>query len=372
VSAYQSGIGRARAAGLPTADVNAALRDLTTMRSPRQAAMLQGFQASLPKVGEGGTLTAPGGQYLGTVPQFSPSQGIVYGTQTDAQGRLVPFSQEIPGAIQTRGRIAGTETQARELNTPRQVPGASGAPTFIYPTPPAGTGGGAAGSGAERTQTAADVALNKGAQDRYDVFNKSASEAALTSSDRRLAAQQMYDLSGQIKNNKLTGIKSEAYSYLNALPVVGGNFEQYTTDVTRLNQIISQGQLAGSGKLKGSASDLEQKMIAKGYASLNDPASATRMLAAQEEALADKDDARARFVAGYKGDPGNIQSAWQNSPENPRIYNHPKIEQFLREQIAANPAKPVLPAGFNLVQNKDKQYGIRKPDGSVMPLQMGQ
>jgi hypothetical protein len=51
VSAYQTSIGRARASGLPTADVNAALRDLTTMRSPRQAAMLAGFQASLPKCG---------------------------------------------------------------------------------------------------------------------------------------------------------------------------------------------------------------------------------------------------------------------------------------------------------------------------------
>jgi hypothetical protein len=44
----------------------------------------------------------------------------------------------------------------------------------------------------------------------------------------------------------------------------------------------------------------------------------------------------------------------------------------LTDQIKANPAKPVLPAGFSLVQNKDKQYGVRKPDGSVMPLQMGQ
>jgi hypothetical protein len=48
------------------------------------------------------------------------------------------------------------------------------------------------------------------------------------------------------------------------------------------------------------------------------------------------------------------------------LYNHPKVNQFLNEQITANPSAPVLPAGFQLVQGKSGRYGVKKPDGTVM------
>jgi len=369
VSAYQTSIGRARAAGLPTADVNAALRDLTTMRSPRQAAMLEGFKASLPKIGEGGTMLAPSGQYLGTIPQFSPSQGIVYGTRTDEQGRIVPFSQEIPGAIQTRGRITATETQARELNTPRTATSASGAQTFIYPQAPNGVGG----SGAiEPVQTEADRIRLEADKKRFGEFSAQSSDAALSATDRKLAGERIYSLADSINGTKFTNLTSEAAGYLRALPWVGDKFDSYVADVSLFNRDRANMVLRGLSNVKGNANESENRVVSQASVSVTDPKIATKYVAALEMAAADKDLARQNFVENFKGDPGKIQTAWQNSPDNPRIYNHPKVDQFLTDQIKANPAKPVLPAGFSLVQNKDKQYGVRKPDGSVMPLQIGQ
>lgn len=371
VSAYQKSIANARAAGLPTADVNAALRDLTTMRSPRQAAMLAGFQASLPKAGEGGTLTAPSGQYLGTLPQFSPSQGIVYGTRTDAQGNIAPFSQEIPGAIQTRGRITATETQAREQNTPRQVPGSSGAPTFIYPTPPTGAGFGGVGGGSDRPQTANDIALQKAAETRFGEFSKSVSDASSSANDRIAASQRMYDIADRVNGNKFTDLTAEGAAYMRGLPFVGDKFDQYVSDVKMFNVDKSKQVLSGLNNIKGNANGFEGAVVEKAASSITDPKAATKFIAALEIASAEKDIAAQRYVDSYNGPAGEARSKWSSSPDNPRIYNHPKVEQFLREQIASNPAKPVLPAGFTLVQSGSK-YGVKKPDGSVMPLQLGQ
>lgn len=376
-SAYQTGIAQARAAGMPTADVNAALRDLIVLRSPRQSAMLEGFKASLPKMGEGGTMTSPGGQYLGTVPQFSPSQSIIYGTRTNELGQIVPFSQEIPGAIQTRGKVISTETQARETSTPRQVVGASGAPSFIYPPAlPSAQPGQPTQTGQppvqEQPQTEADRIKLEADKKRFGEFSSQSSESALTSTDRKLAGERIYAMADRIDGNKFTGLTADAAAYMRALPFVGDKFDQYVSDVALFNRDRAQMVLRGLGSVKGNANETENRVVSQASVDVKDPKASTKWVAALEMASADKDAARQAFVENYQGNPGKIQTAWQTSPENPRIYNHPKVEQFLTEQVKANPAKPVLPAGFNLVQNKDKQYGIRKPDGSVMPLQLGQ
>lgn len=368
IAKQQSAIAGARAVGLPTADVNAALRDLTTMRSPRQAQMLAGFQASLPKIGEGGTLTGPGGQYLGTVPQFSPSQGIVYGANVSPTGQVTPYSQEIPGAIATRGKITATETQARELNTPRQVPGKSGAPTFIYPQSPTGVTGVGGGVDLNPPQTANDIALQKAAETRFGDFSKSVSESSSSANDRIAAAQRMYDIAERVNGNKFTDLTAEGAAYMRGLPFVGDKFDQYVSDVKMFNVDKSKQVLSGLNNIKGNANGFEGAVVEKAASSITDPKAATKFIAALEIATADKDLAAQRFLESYNGPAGEARSRWSSSPDNPRIYNHPKVEHFLREQIASNPAKPVLPAGFGLVQNKAGQYGVRKPDGSVMSL----
>ena len=357
----------ANRAGLPTYDVKGALRDLTTLRSPRQAQMLSAFQASLPKVGEGGTLTGPGGEYMGTLPQLSPSQAIMYGANI-VNGKVVPYSQELPDAVATRGRIAGTETLARELNTPRQVTGKSGAATFIYPPSPTGVSGVGGGVDMNPPQTANDVALQKAAETRFGDFSKSVSESSSSANDRIAAAQRMYDIAERVNGNKFTDLTAEGAAYMRGLPFVGDKFDQYVSDVKMFNVDKSKQVLSGLNNIKGNANGFEGAVVEKAASSITDPKAATKFIAALEIAAADKDLAAQRYLESYNGPAGEARSRWSTSPENPRIYNHPKVEQFLREQIAANPAKPVLPAGFGIVQNKSGQYGVRKPDGSVMPL----
>lgn len=370
VENQQSMNAAANRAGLPTYDIKGALRDLTTLRSPRQAQMLAGFQASLPQIKDGARV-GPGGEYMGTIPQYSPSQGIVYGDMPDGKGGFVPYSQEIPGAVQTRGRIAATETQARELNTPRQVTGKSGAPTFIYPNAPGGAPniGGVGGAGdVNPPQTANDVALQKAAETRFGDFSKSVSDASSSANERIAASQRMYDIADRVNGNKFTGLTAEGAAYMRGLPFVGDKFDQYVSDVKMFNVDKSKQVLSGLNNIKGNANGFEGAVVEKAASSITDPKAATKFIAALEIASAEKDIAAQRFVDSYNGPAGEARSKWSSSPENPRIYNHPKVEQFLREQIASNPAKPVLPAGFGLVQNKSGQYGVRKPDGSVMSL----
>lgn len=216
--------------------------------------------------------------------------------------------------------------------------------------------------------SASEKTFNETADARFKDFSKKSIEASDTASGRKLAAQQLYDLSTRINNNKLTGIQAGVYGYMNAIPGIGKMFEQDITDVTQMNQAIATAQLEKTAQQKGAASNLDQQVIARGYSTLTDPATATRLLAAQELALADKDIARNQFVEAYRGDPAKIGTAWDKSPENKPIFEHPKFKQFLNEQVNANPSAPVLPAGFNLVQGKSGKYGVKRPDGTVMPL----
>jgi hypothetical protein len=153
---------------------------------------------------------------------------------------------------------------------------------------------------------------------------------------------------------------------MRAIPGVGDKFDSLVGNVNLLNKTRSEGVLKGLSNIKGNANAFEGGIVDKATTGVTDPKFVTKYVSALEIAAADKDDARQRFIDSYTGEPKAIYTAWSNSPDNPRIYNHPKVNQFLNEQIAANPSKPVLPAGFTLVQGKSGRYGVKKPDGTVM------
>jgi hypothetical protein len=285
----------------------------------------------------------------------------------------------IPGATEAVGALESAKALAQAGGQVEQVIGADGKTYFVprsslltqRPTgaQAAAPTGGVAGSVAKVSpgQATLDAATNE----RFKTFSNESLAGANSASGRKIAAQQLYDLSTQIQNNKLTGLQAGAYSYMNAIPGIGKLFEQDITDVTRMNQAIATAQLEKTAQQKGAASNLDAQVIARGYATLTDPASATRMLAAQEEALADKDIARNQFVENYTGDPGKISTAWGNSPDNKPIFTHPKFNQFLSEQVNAwtqsgAQGKPVLPAGFQFgTGKKSGEFQIKRPDGSI-------
>lgn len=241
----------------------------------------------------------------------------------------------------------------------------------ILNPPKASQGGAGQGSGAVVEVSQAQKTLDTAANDRFLAFSKSSLEAASGAGGRKAAAEQLYDLATQVNNNKLTGLQAGIASYMNAIPGVGKLFEQDITDVTRMTQLIKTAQLDKTAAQKGAASNFDAKTIGESYASITDPASSTRMAAAFEVALADKDIAQNQFVESYSGDPKKAMTAWQNSPDNKPLFNHPKFNQFLSEQVntwvqRGAEGKPVLPAGFQFGSGKTSgSYMIKKPDGSI-------
>lgn len=360
------------------------------------AAMQPKFQGDLRVDASGRVVGALPTQKEGIQTQFNPATGqyssnpvqnymlsqiLTKPPEVSTNTMLVPLQgggfmqQVIPGAagaIQTTegaralGQAQGQVEQVIDPVTQQKkfVSRASLLGTPTGKTGMTGAGGIAEVSPSQRT-------INESADERFKTFSKSSLSSAETAGGRKLAAQQLYDLSTRIDNNKLTGLQAGVYSYMNAIPGVGKLFEQDITDVTRMNQAIAQAQLEKTAQQKGAASNLDAQVISRGYATLTDPASATRMLAAQEVALADKDIARQQFVENYNGEPGKINTAWEKSPLNQPIFNHPKFNQFLNEQISTwqqggSQGVPVLPAGFTAGRSKSTgAILIKKPDGST-------
>jgi hypothetical protein len=317
-------------------------------------------------------------------PVFGGMQAKIQSTppEVSANTMLVPmqgggFSQQaIPGAVNAVGAIEGAKAMAQAQGQVEQVIGADGR-TYYVPrssllTQPPRTGGagttppvgGVAGAVAKISP--AQEAVNLATSNRYNEFTKTALDAALTVGDRKTSAEYLYNAAEQLDPNKLTEFFATGASYMRAIPGVGDKFDSLVGNVNLLNKTRSEGVLKGLSNIKGNANAFEGGIVDKATTGVTDPKFVTKYVSALEIAAADKDDARQKFIDSYAGDPKSVYTAWANSPDNPRLYNHPKVNQFLNEQIAANPSAPILPAGFQLVQGKSGRYGVKKPDGNVM------
>jgi hypothetical protein len=328
--------------------------------------------------------TATGQYAANPVQDYMLSQILTQKPEVSANTMLVPvqgggfIQQANPGAVSAIESIEGAKARGQATGQVEQVIGADGK-TYFVPrssllTQPPRTGVAgttpttAAPAGAVAKISPAQEAVNLATSNRYNEFTKTALDAALTVGDRKVSAEYLYNAAEQLDPNKLTEFFATGGAYIRAIPGVGDKFDSLVGNVNLLNKTRSEGVLKGLSNIKGNANAFEGGIVDKATTGVTDPKFVTKYVSALEIAAADKDDARQRFIDAYNGDPKNVYTAWANSPDNPRLYNHPKVNQFLNEQIAANPTKPVLPAGFQLVQGKSGRYGIKKPDGSVMPV----
>jgi len=318
----------------------------------------------------------------------APSQGYMESKvlstppEVSANTQLIPqqgggvFQQAIPGAVNAVGAIEGAKAMAQAQGQVEQVIGADGKTYYVprsslltQPPRAGGAGttppvGGVAGAVAKISP--AQEAVNLATSNRYNEFTKTALDAALTVGDRKTSAEFLYNAAEQLDPNKLTEFFATGASYIRAIPGVGDKFDSMVGNVNLLNKTRSEGVLKGLSNIKGNANAFEGGIVDRATTGVTDPKFVTKYVSALEIAAADKDDARQKFIDSYAGDPKTVYTAWANSPDNPRLYNHPKVNQFLNEQIAANPSAPILPAGFQLVQGKSGRYGVKKPDGNVM------
>ena len=407
VAQQQEELKSARAQGLPF-NIQNALQDVINLPTASQGPIRETISALQPKV-QGDLLLNPNMQILRGLPsqkegitsQFNPLTGgySAAPVQNYMQSRiqttppevstntmLVPmqgggFTQQvIPGAANAVQTIESAKAIGQAGGQVERVVGADGTEYFVPRSalltqrPTAGQAGvttGGASIGAVAKASPAQQTLDAATNARFLDFSKNSLESANSASGRKIAAEQLYDLATQVNNNKLTGLQAGVYGYMNAIPGVGKLFEQDITDVTRMTQMIKTAQLEKTAMQKGAASNLDATTIEKSYASITDPAASTRMAAAFEVALADKDVAKNQFVEAYKGDPGKVSTAWQNSPENKPVFSHPKFNQFLTEQVnswtqGGAQGKPVLPAGFTFgTGKKSGEFLIKRPDGSI-------
>jgi len=412
IAMQQNELRTARAQGLPF-NIQNALQDVINLPSASQSSMLSAITSLQPKMQPSGILTNANMQPIGGLPSFDAKTGLVsrptvqggnvdfnvtsapgYGKAVeqnltyalqpgetplyDRAGNLVGV-RNMNGSVQslqereTAKAIAGTFGQVEQVvnQVTQQKQPKSRAELLGYTKPSTGAVGGAgattgASGGFVSELSPAQQAVNLATSKNYGKFTDIALDAALTVGDRKTSAEYLYNAAEQLDPNKLTEFFATGAAYMRAIPGVGDKFDSLVGNVNLLNKTRSEGVLKGLSNIKGNANAFEGGIVDKATTGVTDPKFVTKYVSALEIAAADKDDARQRFIDSYTGDPKAIYTAWANSPDNPRLYNHPKVNQFLNEQIAANPSKPVLPAGFQLVQGKSGRYGVKKPDGTVM------
>jgi hypothetical protein len=401
-------------------DYNQALLDsLRLSGNPAQPQIRETLTAMQPKF-QGNLRVDASGRVVGGVPSFDAKTGLVATPNiqggnvnfdiTPASGYGKAVERNLTYSLQpgetplfdTAGNLAGVRTMSgstqslQERETAKAIAGTFGVSDQVvnpvtqqkefrsradilgYNKPPSTTGvtaGGARGAGGAVSELSpAQQAVNLATSKNYGKFTDIALDAALTVGDRKTSAEYLYNAAEQLDPNKLTEFFATGASYMRAIPGVGDKFDSFVGNVNLLNKTRSEGVLKGLGNIKGNANAFEGGIVDKATTGVTDPKFVTKYVSALEIAAADKDDARQRFIDAYTGDPKSIYTAWANSPENPRLYNHPKVNQFLNEQITAwqqggSQGTPVMPSGFTFgTGKKSGTFLIKKPDGSVYRL----
>ena len=413
VEARQNEIVAAQAQGMPF-NIQNALQDVLRLPPTVQGPIRETITAMQPKV-QGNLLLNPNQQIVGGIPTFDARSGTVVtpsvqGGQatfnvTNAPGYagavarntlppLKPNQEYVydrsgnatgirtaSGALQSIQDIASAEAVGQAAGQVEEVLGADGrmykVPRTTLLNQPTGQGTGrpttpqGGPAGAASRISPAQEAINQAAAKRYDEFTKTAQDSALTVGDRRRSAEYLYNAAEQLDPNKATEFLATGASYIRAIPGVGDKFDSFVGNVSMFNKTRSEGVLKGLESIKGNANAFEGSIVDKATTGVTDPKFVTKYLSAIEIAAADKDAARQTFLDNYTGDPKGVFTAWQNSPDNPRIYNHPKVNQFLTEQITSwqrggSQGAPVLPSGFTAGRSKSTgAVQIKKPDGSI-------
>ena len=407
VAQQQEELKAARAKGLPF-NIQNALQDVLNLPTVSQGPMRETISALQPKV-QGDLLLNPNMEILrglptqkeGVVSQYNPltrgyasapvqgykeSKILSTPPEVSTNTELVPrpgggfMQQPIFGAVESVGAIEGAKAFGQAQGQVEQVIGKDGK-TYYVPRsslltqPPSAGGAGTSATGGVPGAVAkispAQEAVNRATSDRYNEFTKTSLDAAMTVGDRKTSAEFLYNAAEQLDPNKLTEFFATGASYMRAIPGVGDKFDSLVGNVNLLNKTRSEGVLKGLSNIKGNANAFEGGIVDRATTGVTDPKFVTKYVSALEIAAADKDDARQRFIDAYTGDPKSVYTAWANSPDNPRLYNHPKVNQFLTEQINAwqqggSQGTPVLPSGFTAGRSKSTgAILIKKPDGST-------
>jgi len=353
----------------------------------------EGQQPVLGPQGQVGSVMVPGfaenRAVLRTLDALSEAQGrTVSGLGPDNQPGNVPVSSIVGtplSFLQSVGVIsqqpvrqpsaapqAGAQMGAQPQGAGQPATPAVGAPAPRQAPRPAGF--------VPTARTPQQEAIDESIRQDFLATTTSVREAAGRSGDRIMNAEEVYSLAETIDPSKLTDWFGVAAPYLSLIPGVGQNLDRFRTNFALFNQQYNRAvttQMAGPAA-KGNLNETEVNLFKGSTYKTSDPKAATQWIMAREIALADKDRAKAEFLADYRsqgGDPGQFENQWARSDRNPRIYNHPKVNQFITERVQEGLSRTSpgevpefnFPPGFTAQGYSDDRTGIviRKPDGST-------
>jgi hypothetical protein len=403
--------------------------------------ILRNFEAVRPKINDQGVMTDIRGRVIGSIPTFKdgtqtqldartggfvagavpgyrdaqmsnyvPNLPDLVGWQRDAAGNisagLVPGGAETmatTGTLRALSEAAGQTEPGMINGVPGRLPRSAivGSPQQflqqlgqVRPNlPPDQSGAAPAGAPAQRSgmpggfvqteRTAQQETLDMASQNIFKRTGDEIFERASKAGERLFQMEELYNAAESIDPNALTSIAGTLTPYLRLLPGFNDSLAQFGTDFSLLRQRHNRGILRQfeSDAAKGNLNKEEVNLFKDASWAMNDPKEIIQYIAATETALADKDLARRRFYEQYIADgrnPSQFNTAWENAPENTRIYDHPMFIRFLTDRVndslskpldaQGNRPMPILPPGHKLVQNNQGQLGIRNPDGRVIPI----
>jgi hypothetical protein len=202
--------------------------------------------------------------------------------------------------------------------------------------------------------------VQKADAELYGAYRTDSQNKALSAPDRRLSAETVYALADRIDGNKLTPLKAEVTAYAKAFGLTGPEADTLLGDVALFNKSRATKNLQGLSSIKGNANEAELATVSSASYNIADPKAQTKFNSAIEIAIANKDEARDKFIQQYKGDPKELGLAWAQSPENIRIYRDPKVVNFIADQVKEG---KTLPAGFEVIEYNKKRHVVF-PDGT--------
>jgi hypothetical protein len=345
--------------------------------------------------GEGGTASATpvsgalNAKAAVTLPPLGTGQKYVFDANQNVVGIM-----NAAGAVQALGEIETVKALGAAAGQVERVFDPSSQTEIVVPRTAitgsavgggARTGGGSAGFGTSPGGFAAGPSADQTilSETTGKIFKATADkifERAESAGNRIFNAQEVFNLADTLDPNKLTEWIGAASPYLRILPGVGDNLEKFSTNFTLLNQQYNravQTEMSGPAAV-GNLNAQEVDLFKGSTFKVADPKASTKWISAVEIARADKDLARQEFLSDYiseGGKPAQFSNAWSQSPRNVRIYDHPKVNEFITGQVRdalAKPRRPKeivefnLPPGYkvNEVDLSTDEIIVTKPDGT--------
>jgi hypothetical protein len=323
-------------------DIDAAQRAaIGIVGNQYQPRIIESLKAMTPKTLEGGAVVSAGGRLQQYIPQLSPSQGTMIGAEI-VNGKPVPFSQEIPGAVATRGRMAGAETFNREMNTLQDTILPSGEKRRVFPNAPVSTGAaggagstsgtaGAGGTGIVTALSTGQTILNE----QYKPILESARKGyeVAKGTDRAIDQLQNAFNDPNFDTGSFTNLRTTVGAGLQSFGVTGDRNKNFL--VNSLSARRGFNELTGEALKEsvGAISNFEIGYYGQRNAQITDPKESTNFNLAVLRETNNRKKQFYNFVADPKNAGGDVLQKWEASPQGSKsLFESPALRKYLPQQ----------------------------------------